>query len=62
MLHGSFSRVCFPGTSEASVISSANPMPLKQEEEARESFEFRKLDFSRWLWLTVRSIFVALAL
>ena len=63
MLHGSFSRVCFPGTSDAAVISSANPIPLKQEEEARkrESFEFRKLDFSRWPRLTVMSIFVALA-
>ena len=63
MLHGSFSTVCFPRTSEASVISSANPIPLKQEEEARqrESFEFRKLDFSRWPRLTVMSIFVALA-
>lgn len=63
MLRDSFSRVCFPGSSEASVISSASPIPLKQEEDARkrESFEFRKLDFSRWPRLTVVSISVALA-
>lgn len=44
------------GPSEASVISSTNPMPETRGRSQRESFEFRKLDFSRWPWLTVMSI------
>lgn len=39
ILHGGCSRVCFPGTSEASGPSSANPMPLKQEGESNVDSE-----------------------